>query len=40
MEEMGNNYKILVVYPKQRDHLRDIFIHGRIILKCRLGLKI
>jgi hypothetical protein len=36
MGEMINAYIILIGNPKGRDHLEDLGIDGRIILKCIL----
>jgi hypothetical protein len=36
MADMVNTYKIVVGYPKRRDHLGDPGVHWRIILKLAL----
>jgi hypothetical protein len=36
MGEMRSEYKILVRMPKGRDHLEDLDVDGRIVLKCIL----
>jgi hypothetical protein len=37
MEEMRNTYRILVGKLKEKDHLEDKGVDGRIILKWILG---
>jgi hypothetical protein len=33
MEDMKSAYRILVIKPEEKNHLRDLGIDGRIILK-------
>jgi hypothetical protein len=37
MGDRGEVYKLLVVSPKERDHLKDQGVNGRMGLECILG---
>jgi hypothetical protein len=40
MREVRNAYKILVQRPEGRDHVRELGMDGRTILKCILQKKV